>query len=192
MKYIINFEQVKVSENLQYHIDKDISIFENIFRSGSDSFYELLKESRELFDKKAINICVEDKILFEETDLGHFDYYEGYLVPLDLPFEEEDEELNEAEYHGKKVKLGHPTRSSGPKKYQVYVKNPKSGKVIKVSFGDKKGGLRARTGNAKARKSFAARHDCKNKKDRTTAGYWSCRLNRYKNLSGSGKTGGYW
>ena len=103
---MFNFEQVKVSENLQYHIDKDISIFENIFRSGSDSFYELLKESRELFDKKAINICVEDKILFEETDLGHFDYYEGHLVPLDLPFEE----LNEAEYHGKKVKLGHPTR----------------------------------------------------------------------------------
>ena len=189
MKYIINFEQLKISENLQYHIDKDISVFENIFRSGSDSFYELLKESRELFDKKAIDICDEDKILFEETDLGHFAYYEGHLVPLDLPF---IEELNEAEYHGKKVKLGHPTRSSGPKKYQVYVKNPKTDKVIKVSFGDKKGGLRARTGNAKARKSFSARHDCKNKKDRTTAGYWSCRLNRYKNLSGSGKTGGYW
>jgi hypothetical protein len=190
MKYVINFEQLKISENLQYHIDKDISVFENIFRSGSDSFYELLKESRELFDKKAIQICEEDIILFEETDLGYFDYYEGHLVPLDLPF---IEEINEAEYHGKEVKLGHPTRSSGPKKYQVYVKNPKTDKVIKVSFGDKKGGLRARTGNAKAKANFSKRMECGTKhKDRTKPGYWSCRLNRYKNLSGSGKTGGYW
>ena len=189
MKYIINFDQLKISENLQYHIDKDISVFENIFRQGSTSFNNLLNEARELYKKGFLDICSEDKILFEETDLGLFDYYNEQLVPLDLPF---IEELNEAEYHGKDVKLGHPTRSSGPKKFQVYVKNPKTEKVIKVSFGDKKGGLKARTGNAKARKAFSQRHQCSTKKDRTTAGYWSCRLNRYKNLSGSGKTGGYW
>jgi hypothetical protein len=60
-----------------------------------------------------------------------------------------------------------------------------------VNFGDVKGGLKSKSSNAKSRKSFAARHKCHLKKDKTTAGYWSCRLNRYKNLvkSGGGK---YW
>ena len=89
------------------------------------------------------------------------------------------ESLTEAEYKGRKVTLNKPTRGD-VKKFKVYVKNPK-GNVIKVNFGHggtsaKKAGqktMRIRKNNPKARKSFRARHKCHQKKDKTTAGYWS-------------------
>tara|TARA_R100001377_G_scaffold66060_1_gene41354 strand:+ start:412 stop:765 length:354 start_codon:yes stop_codon:yes gene_type:complete len=91
------------------------------------------------------------------------------------------ESLTEAEYKGRKVTLNKPTRGD-VKKFKVYVKNPK-GNVIKVNFGHggtsaKKAGqktMRIRKNNPKARKSFRARHKCHQKKDKTTAGYWSCK-----------------
>jgi hypothetical protein len=116
--------------------------------------------------------------------------FNGELVPLDLPMEN-IEELNEAEYHGKEVKLNHPMRG-GAKKYHVYVKNPKTGKVKKISFGDVHGGLTAKVSNAKARKAFAARHNCDMKKDKTKAGYWACRINKYGHLWGGKTYPGYW
>lgn len=60
----------------------------------------------------------------------------------------------EAKYHGKEVDLNKPMRSSGPKKYKVYVKDPKSGNVRVVNFGDVKGGLSAKVSDPKARKAF--------------------------------------
>jgi hypothetical protein len=102
------------------------------------------------------------------------------------------EPLKEAEYQGRQVDLNKPSRSSGPKKYQVYVKND-NGNVIKVNFGDEKGGLTAKIKDPDARKAFADRHDCKNKKDRTKAGYWSCNLPRYwKALGGGENMNTYW
>lgn len=89
--------------------------------------------------------------------------------------------------------LGKIRRNSGSgKKYMVYVKNPSTGKIKKITFGDKKGGLSAKTGNAKARKSFAARHNCAKKKDRMTAGYWACRLTRSGLFGKNRTTSGYW
>lgn len=175
------------SENLKFHLEKKITVLDNVFRPGSQAFYELLTESR-----KFINLLNEtDRELFESTDIGEFAMYEGEMVPLDLPMEE-IEEINESEYKGKKVKLNYPMRSSGPKKYKVYVKNPKTGKVIKVNFGDASGGLSAKVSDPKARKSFAARHQCHLKKDKTKPGYWACRLNRYGHLFGGKTYPGYW
>ncbi len=85
----------------------------------------------------------------------------------------ERSKTNEAEYQGREVKLGKPTRGD-VKKYKVYVKNPKTGNVKKVNFGDPN--MEIRRDNPKARKSFRARHNCSDKKDRTKAGYWSCRM----------------
>ena len=100
--------------------------------------------------------------------------------------------LDEAKYKGKEVKLNKPMRSSGPKKYKVYTKNAK-GNVVVVNFGDAKGGLTAKINNAKARKAFSDRHNCPTKKDKTKAGYWSCRLPRYASLLGlKSSFGGYW
>jgi len=80
--------------------------------------------------------------------------------------------MNESEYKGKKVKLGKPMRGD-VKKFKVFVKN-KSGKVVKVNFGDKK--MEIKRDNPKRRKSFRARHKCSQAKDRTTPKYWSCRM----------------
>lgn len=90
--------------------------------------------------------------------------------------------MQEAEYRGRKVKLGKPFRTSGgPKKFSVYVKN-KSGNVVKVNFGDPN--LRVKNADPKRAKSFRARHKCDQKKDRTTPGYWSCNVARYKKALG--------
>ena len=87
-------------------------------------------------------------------------------------FEHELEGIQEAEYQGKKVNLNDPVRSSGgPKKFHVYVKNAK-GNVVKVNFGDPN--MSINRDDPGARKSFRARHNCDQKKDKTTAGYWSC------------------
>ena len=90
--------------------------------------------------------------------------------------------VNEAEYNGKKVQLNKPKRG-GSKKYYVYVKNPKTGRVKKISFGDVTG-LKTKSGNKKRAKSFAARHNCEKKNDKMKAGYWACRLPRYGLVKG--------
>ena len=344
-----------VSENLQYHIDKNIPLMENVFRIGSDAHLSMVKEARKLYSRNVLDLCEEDKALME-THIGEFDLYENEIVPLDLPMLEEqmdiedeianeefgmdydqlgsnekewvrdeidnmsmreevssanfakgieviratltkeggaagleplvkeliklgfkkDEvvdllkrmtsvkkhrdgdyiklpleeaysgflrnpedpdsepfeptgsvsefredlralfgkfkgdlknpefikgvaqimvnwksllrsQLDEAKKKKKKEKkdppIGKPKRG-GSKAYYVYVRNPKTKKVKKVSFGS--GGLRAKIRNPKARKAFAARHNCKNKKDRTKAGYWSCNLPRYASQLGLG------
>jgi hypothetical protein len=91
-------------------------------------------------------------------------------------------ELIEAEYQGRKVKLGKPMRGD-VKKFKVYVKDPKTGNVKKVNFGH--GGTSAKKAGQKTmsikksdparRRSFRARHNCKNPGPRTKARYWSCR-----------------
>lgn len=83
-------------------------------------------------------------------------------------------QLSEAEYQGRKVSLGKPFLTpDGPKKRAVYVKNPK-GNVVKVNFGQK--GVKIKKSNPARRKSFRARHNCKNPGPRHKARYWSCKF----------------
>ena len=105
--------------------------------------------------------------------------YDEYLRNL-TPGQSVKEKLNQwdeldedAEYQGKKVKLNNPVRG-GNKKFYVYVKNDK-GNVIKVSFGDSTG-LSIKRDDPERRKAFRARHNCDQKTDKTTAGYWSCKF----------------
>ena len=102
--------------------------------------------------------------------------------------------LEEAKKKAKKntKKLNKPMRdSSGGKAYKVYVKDPKTKKIKTVRFGS--GGLRAKINDKKARNAFAARHKCAQKKDKTKAGYWSCRLPRYAKLLGlKSSFSGFW
>ena len=98
--------------------------------------------------------------------------------------------FQEAEYQGRKDKLGKVQRG-GKKKFQVYVKNPKTGNVKKVSFGDTTG-LKAKINNPAAVRSFVARHKCKETKDKTKASYWSCRLPRYAKALGLSGGGQWW
>ena len=108
-----------------------------------------------------------------ETDLGEWGTYNGSKVPLDCPLINENA-LNEAEYQGKKVKLGKPVRG-GSKKFYVYVRDPKTKNIKKVSFGDTTG-LSIKRDDPKRRKNFRARHNCSDPGPRTKARYWSCRM----------------
>ena len=179
-KTLILKEETKVSESLKYHIDNNISLTDNIFRVYSESYFDLVNEVRELYNKGKIELNEEDKVMVE-SDLGKKVKIGKEYIYLDAPYiyetETEEDILSEAKHRGKNVKLGKPFRTSGgPKKFAVYVKS-KSGGVKKVTFGDP--GLKVKNSNKKAAKSFRARHNCKDKKDRTTAGYWSCNVGRY-------------
>lgn len=100
----------------------------------------------------------------------------GVLDQFELDLVEIGESLvAEAKYKGREVKLGKPMKGD-VKKYKVYVKDPKTGNVKKVNFGDPN--MEIRRDNPKARKSFRARHGCGTPRasDRTKAAYWACRL----------------
>ena len=103
----------------------------------------------------------------EETYHGD-EFYEAYG---EMWFNE-DEQLDEAEYRGRKVPLGKPMRGD-VKKFKVYVKDPSTGNIKKVNFGDPN--MRIKKSNPARRKSFRARHNCANPGPRTKARYWSCR-----------------
>ena len=116
---------------------------------------------------------LSESIYKEETYEGD-DFFETYGV---LWFNEDDV-VDEAEYQGRKVKLGKPMRGD-VKKFKVYVKNP-AGNVVKVNFGH--GGssakgktMKIRKSNPEARKNFRARHNCDTPGPRHKARYWSCR-----------------
>jgi hypothetical protein len=175
-KSLIIKESVELSEALKYHVDNELTLTNNIFRAYSESYFDLVNEVRRLWEAGKIKLNEEDTLMVE-SDLGKKVMIKGQLIYLDAPFVNEDEVLEEAKHRGKNVKLNKPFRTSGgPKKFAVYVKSP-SGGIKKVSFGDPN--LRVRNKNKGAAKSFRARHKCDQKKDRTTAGYWSCNVGRY-------------
>ncbi len=177
-------KDVQISEELSYHIENKIPLNENIFRVYSDKFFNLINEVRSLYNKNLISLN-ENDIWIIESDLGKKVLLEnGDEVWLDAPIYETDLEdiLTEAKKGGKNVKLNSPFRTpGGPKKFAVYVKTPK-GTVKKVTFGDPN--LRIKNANKGRAKSFRARHKCDQKKDRTTAGYWSCNVSRYRKKLG--------
>ena len=262
---MIKLKEVVGLPSLQYHIDKGLSLHENVYRYSSEAFIQLFAEARQAWKDGNIQLNEQDEKLLETTDIGEYGDYNGMRVPLDLPMvspdnknalfeigcmidemiENEDtideamsidemidyelikelvvsiggninmdkfrkaveiqnetfdysgfdmlkasvDYIPEAEYRGKKVQLNKPKRG-GSKKFYVYVKS-KKGNVKKVSFGDT--GLSVKLKQRGARASFAARHKCAQKKDKTKAGYWSCNIGRYwKSLGGGSNFSGYW
>jgi hypothetical protein len=180
--------KIVMTENMQYHITNKLPLTENTFRYGSQAFLDLWAEARYLYSRNVIHVNDDDKEILLETNLGEYGMHEGKKVPLDLPMLEEDE-LEESKDKKKTPPIGKPKRG-GSKKFYVYVRD--KGKIKKVSFGDTSG-LSAKINNPEARRAFAARHDCKNKKDKTKASYWSCRLPRYAKLLGlKSSFSGFW
>jgi hypothetical protein len=168
---------VKVSDELQYHLDKNIPLSENVFKEYSKSFINLINEVRQLYKYDLIDLNNEDRYIVE-SDLGKKVILEnGQVVYLEVPIEDQGF-LSEAEYQGRKVQLG-KIMQGDIKKFKVYVKNDK-GKVVKVNFGF--GGKSAKgkrmvikKNNPQRRKSFRARHNCDNPGPRWKARYWACR-----------------
>ncbi len=220
---MIRLQEVVGLPNLQYHLDNKLTLSECVYRYSSDSFIQLFAEARQALRDGKITLNEQDLLLIETTDIGEYGVYEGQKVPLDLPMidevdydsledeiannefgmdynqlgpnekewvDDEIENLNEGEYRGKDVPLNKPKRG-GSKKFYVYTKN-KKGNVVKVSFGGTTG-LNVKIDEPGARSSFAARHKCATKKDKTKPGYWACNIGRYwKSLGGSRNFSGYW
>ena len=121
---------------------------------------------REMIEEEMAEFLAEDEEYYYISDAS---YDDGTLAE-DVEFW--DDIVVEAEYRGRKVKLNKPMRGD-VKKFKVFVKDPKTGNVKKVNFGDKN--MRIKKSNPKRRKSFRARHNCDNPGPKTKARYWSCR-----------------
>jgi len=166
---------------IQYHIERHIPLSECIFRVGSEAYYKFFNEARQLVKERKIEVDEYDLSILA-TDIGEFAMYEGQHVPLDSPMMEEEE---------KNPPLNKP-KVGGPKKYYVYVKDPSTGNIKKVTWGDTTG-LKNKMNDPEARKSFAARHKCDQQKDKTSAAYWACNTPRYaKSLGLSGGGNFFW
>jgi hypothetical protein len=175
LKQILS-ETLNIEEAFEWHLENRVAIAENVFRPHSEAYYALFRYAKTRKDEVTLS-SFEKMIL--ESDIGELALYEGEYVPLDHPLmEQSTPELNS------------PKRG-GRKKFYVFVKN-KKGNVVKVVFGDTSG-LNAKINDPEARKSFAARHQCHLKKDKTTPGYWACRIPYYaKELGLKGGGAFFW
>ena len=181
---MLKFKSHYESAEIQYHIEHGITLGE-LFRVGSSKYYSLFREVRYLHNEDKIELTGTDLHLIENTEIGEFAEYKGNMVPLDSPM------INEAEYDGEEVELNKPRRG-GSKKFYVYVRAPKTGNVKKVQWGDVTG-LKIKLNDVQARQSFAARHKCDQKKDKTKPGWWACNMPRYaKQLGLSGGGNFFW
>ena len=165
----MTFKEYLIKDQINFQLNNNLMLCENTFRVGTDNwknYWKFLKEHKEEF-----LLSDFDKELLE-SDIGLTGFFEEKEVLLDYPFINETLNLNEE----KDVELNSPKRG-GSKKFYVYVKNDK-GNIIKVEYGDTSG-LKAKINDPEARASFAARHQCHLKKDKTKPGWWSCNLPRF-------------
>ena len=167
-KTLVLKENVEVSDSLKYHMDNGLSLTNNVFRVYSESYFDLVNEIRELYNEGKIELNEEDRLMVE-SDLGRKVKVGKEYIYLDAPYiyETEEDILSESKVN---------RTSGGTKKFAVYVKS-KTGGIKKITFGDSN--LKGINENKKETKSFRVLHKCSQKKDRTTAGYWSCNVGRY-------------
>ena len=170
------FPGTELYETAQGATVYQIPLSRQLSEEESDEYAERLanlmfEQGYEDFD---IEVSSEGEELDEETYDDDDEFYEQYGVM----HYNDDDIMDEAEYQGRKVKLGKPMQGD-TKKFKVYVKNPK-GNVVKVNFGHggssvKGKSMKIRKNNPAARRSFRARHNCDNPGPRHKARYWSCR-----------------
>jgi hypothetical protein len=160
------FKDFRIIDAIDVMESKGIHFVDNIYRPGSEAYFKFFEEARELYAKGDLTVTGINKEILETTDIGLWGIYDEKEVPLDCPLVEE-----------KEPELNKPKRG-GSKKFVVYVRNPDTGNIKKIEFGDSTG-LKVKINDPAARKSFAARHKCETRNDKTTASYWACRLPRY-------------
>ena len=129
---------------------------------------EIVRQQGGLMEEQAELETIEEREVYLHLEDATYD--DGEMVEEDFEFW--DDVVTEAEYQGRKVSLNKPMRGD-VKKFKVFVKDPKTGNVKKVNFGDPN--MRIKKSNPKRRKSFRARHNCDNPGPKTKARYWSCR-----------------
>jgi hypothetical protein len=169
------YNDLEGAKKLKSFASQLTALNQGIRNAIDDKDLNSIPELIRIYDQEIKKSYPEIKKLYPDIDI--YQRYSPYLS------------LNEAEKK-KNPSLGKPKRG-GSKKFYVYVRNPKTKKIKKVSFGQ--GGMSAKINNPKARKAFAARHKCAQKTDKTKASYWSCRLPRYAKLLGlKSSFSGFW
>lgn len=152
-----------ISEGLQYHINNKIPLTENVYRYGSEGFFNLINEVRDLYQKNKITLSTLDKEVIN-SDVGKKGIYEGEVVYLDFPLTEEEN------------KTVNSPKKSGSQNY-VYVKgclkDPKE--IKKITYGH---AMPDKLKDSERRAAYSARHGCEGltlSKDKCTKKYWACR-----------------
>jgi hypothetical protein len=156
----------------------EMPISNELTADQADEFAQQLSEYvfNRGYDDFDIEISTSDDLsVDEETYEDDDEFYAEYGVM----HYNDDDIMDEAEYQGRKVKLGKPMQGD-VKKFKVYVKDPKTGNTKKVNFGHggssvKGKAMKIKKNNPARRRSFRARHNCDNPGPRTKARYWSCR-----------------
>jgi len=162
-----------LSEGMRYHIRNMTDLDENVYRPGTPEFFDLFNEARELYES-GLYMATDAEAELLESEIGTFAMFEGEIVPLDFPMWNEG--VNEAKYKGKEVKLGAGGAKRSGGRAHVYVRDPKTGNVKKISFGSGMPDAMGDSPKQRARrKSFGARHGCAKKKNKMAPGYWACR-----------------
>jgi hypothetical protein len=153
-KSLVLKESVEMSDALKYHVENGMTLTNNIFRTYSESYFNLVNEVRNLYNEGKIHLNDKDKLMIE-SDLGKKVKIGKQYIYLDAPYvyETEKDTLTES-----KTPRGH-------NKFAVYTKN-KTGGLKKVIFGESKLVVKESS-------------NCLKKTDRTTAGYWSCNIGRF-------------
>jgi hypothetical protein len=169
-------EELTLEEAVQYHLENKISFTENVFRPGSEMFFEMISEAKRLYTEGKYQPKDEWEKEMLESNIGEKVVFEGQEVILDYPFEEE---LNEEDKTNGKG-IGKPWQEGGGGAVYVRVGDG----VRKISFS--KSGMKKKYMDPAATRSFVARHRCLTNKDKTSASYWACRWPRF--FSNSGKT----
>lgn len=183
---LANHSQV-AQQALTESMKHETPLLENPFRMLSEAWFTYFIQAKQLTESARAQLSEADQELLQ-THIGEFGEFEGASVPLDVIMEI-PQQIQEAEYKGKQVQLNKPKRG-GPKKYYVYVKDPKTGRVKRITFGSTE--LSVKIQDPKRRASFAARHRCADTKDRTSARYWACRLPRFSKSLGLSPVNAQW
>lgn len=152
-------ENVQLSENLQYHLENQLSLSNTIFRLGSDAWCDVVNEMRNLWEQGLLKVNENDEFILL-TEAGRSGIYQGKTVKLDSP----------------------RRQTGGRKKFVVFVNSGRKnaeGRVIakKIQWGDPN--LTVKNKDPKRAKSFRARHKCDQAHDRTTPKWWACNVGRY-------------
>ena len=170
-RMVLSNYDVMISEGLQYHLDNQIPLNENVYRYGSEEYFNLINEVRSLYKESNIDLSLLDEELVKQS-IGDKGVYEGKDVWLNFPMEEV--RLYEAKHNGREVSLNSP-KKTGSQNY-VYVTGclKDKSKVKKITYGS---AMKDKLKDPDRRKAFAARHGCEglSLKDKCTKKYWACR-----------------
>jgi len=84
--------ELTLEEAVSYHIENKISFTENVFRPGSEMFFEMISEAKKLYKEGKYTPTDEYEVDMLNSDIGEIAEYEGQAVVLDYPIEEGLEE----------------------------------------------------------------------------------------------------